>query len=214
MNFTRSWASVCRSGGDLTCLENSLPLNNKDVIKDPSGIALVPLKDYWHWVSSSSENSGPTYAIAEDKVRATFVLGGAHAARLKHLVMGQCGAGVESEQLHISTFVVTCAFIWVCLMKSKESATNNLSRDDDDDDKFYYLLFAFDGRNRLEFSVPTAYFGNCLKPGIVEVKKSELIGENGVLLAAKVIGNKIKEMERSGLRGAEHWIPTLVERIK
>ncbi|XP_007043459.2 PREDICTED: coumaroyl-CoA:anthocyanidin 3-O-glucoside-6''-O-coumaroyltransferase 1 [Theobroma cacao] len=212
MHFMRSWTAVCRSGGDLTCLENSLPLINKDVIKDPGGIELVRLKNYWHWVSFSNENSGPTHAIAEDKVRATFVLGRAHAERLKHLVTGQCRDGVESEQLHISTFVVTCAFIWVCLIKSKDSATNNLSRDDDD--KFYFLLFPFDCRNRLEFPVPPTYFGNCLRPGVVDVTKSELIGENGILLASKVIGNKIKEMERSGLRGAEHWISSLVERMK
>ena len=38
MHFMRSWTSVYRSGGDLTCLENSLPLINKDVIKDPGDL--------------------------------------------------------------------------------------------------------------------------------------------------------------------------------
>ena len=170
------------------------------------------MKSYWHWVSSCTEDYGPTDDVAADKVRATFVLGRTHAERLKHLVKAQYGNRVDSEQLHISTFVVTCALIWVCLIKSKVSATNKLSRDDDD--KFYYFLLSFDCRNRLEFPVPTTYFGNCLKPGVVDVKKSELIGENGIVLAAKVIGNKIKEMERSGLRGAEHWMPALLERIK
>ncbi|XWS63356.1 hypothetical protein CRYUN_Cryun06bG0089100 [Craigia yunnanensis] len=212
MHFMRSWTSVYRSGGDLTCLGNSLPLINKDVIKDTGGIESVQLKEYWHWISSWSENSAPNHDVADDKVRATFVLGRAHAERLKHLVTAQCSNGVDSVQVHISTFVVTCAFIWVCLIKSKESATNNSSQNDDDD-KFYYFLLSFDCRNRLEFPVPTTYFGNCLKPGIVDVKKSKLMGENGIVLAAKAIGSKIKEMERSGLRGAEHWRSTLIERI-
>ncbi|XVE92840.1 hypothetical protein REPUB_Repub01dG0137400 [Reevesia pubescens] len=216
MHFMRSWTSVYRSGGDLTCLENSLPLMNRDMIKDPGGIELVQLKNYWHWVSSCSENSAPTHDVAADKVRATFVFGRAHAERVKQLVTAHCRNGVDSEQYHISTFVVTCAFIWVCLIKSKESATNKLSHaddGDDDDDKFYYFLLSFDCRNRLEFPVPTTYFGNCLKPGLIDVKKSELIGENGIVVAAKSIGSKIKEMERSGLRGAEHWKSSILERI-
>ncbi|KAE8662176.1 HXXXD-type acyl-transferase family protein, putative isoform 2 [Hibiscus syriacus] len=160
MHFMRSWTSVCRSGGDLTDLENSLPLINKDVIKDPT----------------------PTQDITAGKVRATFVLSRAHAERLKHLV-----TAVDTEQQHTSTFMVTCAIVWVCLIKSKESVANNSSHDDDDE-KFYCFLFPYDGRNRLEFPVPTTYFGNCLHPCIVDVKKSELTREDGIVLAAKAIG--------------------------
>ncbi|GMJ06440.1 hypothetical protein like AT1G03940 [Hibiscus trionum] len=199
MHFMRSWTSVFRSGGDLACLENSLPLFNRDVIKDPFGLESVQLKNYWRWVSSCGENSAPTAG----KVRATFVLSRAHAERLKHLV-----TAVDTEQLHISTFVVTCAFIWVCLIKSKESVT------DDDDDKFYYFLFAFDGRNRLEFPVPATYFGNCLQPCVTDVKKSELTGEDGIVLAAKAFGKTIKEMGSRGLRWGEHWASTIIERAK
>ncbi|XVE66700.1 hypothetical protein DITRI_Ditri08aG0099800 [Diplodiscus trichospermus] len=45
------------------------------------------------------------------------------------------------------------------------------------------------------------------------MKKSELIGENGFVLAAKAIGTAVKETEKSGLRGVENWIPRLMERI-
>ncbi|WRX16461.1 hypothetical protein QQP08_008948 [Theobroma cacao] len=194
-------------GGDLTCLEKSIPSWNKDVIKDPDGIESLHLKIYWNWVASNNENTGPTHVAAADKVRATFLLGRAHVEKLKHLV-----TEANSEQLHISTFVVTCAFIWVCLIKSQESSTRNSS--DADDNKYYYFQFPFDCRNRLEFPVPETYFGNCLKPGIAEVKKSELIGENGILLAAKAIGNKIKEIENRGFRDVESWVATLMERTR
>ncbi|EOX98508.1 HXXXD-type acyl-transferase family protein, putative [Theobroma cacao] len=208
MHFMRSWSSVHRAGGgDLTCLEKSIPSWNKDVIKDRDGIESLHLKIYWNWVASNNENSGPTHVAAADKVRATFLLGRAHVEKLKHLV-----TEAKSEQLHISTFVVTCAFIWVCLIKSQESSTCNSS--DADDNKFYYFQFPFDCRNRLEFPVPETYFGNCLKPGIAEVKKSELIGENGILLAAKAIGNKVKEIENRGFRDAESWVATLMERTR
>ncbi|XVE49832.1 hypothetical protein DITRI_Ditri01bG0113700 [Diplodiscus trichospermus] len=211
MNFMRSWASVCRSGGDSTCLENSLPLINRDVIKDPRGLELGFLKLYWQWMSSSSESSSPNHDVAADKVRATFVLDRAHAERLKHLVTAQCRNGVDSEQLHVSTFVVTCAMIWVCLIKSKESAANKLSHDDDDE--LNYFILTFDCRNRLEFPVPPAYFGNCLSGCFVDVKKSELVGENGIVLAAKAIGSKIKELERNILGGLEHCKSSAAEKI-
>ncbi|KAE8727397.1 HXXXD-type acyl-transferase family protein, putative isoform 2 [Hibiscus syriacus] len=207
MHFVRSWTSVYRSGGDLTDLENSRPFINKDVIKDPDGLESVRLKDYWRWVSSCGENSAPSQDITAGKVRATFVLSRAHAQRLKHLV-----TAVDTEQHHISTFVVTCAIIWVCLVKSKECVANNSSLDDDDD-KFYCFLFPYDCRNRLEFPVPTAYFGNCLQPCIVDVKKSELLGEDGIILAAKAIGKTIKETEKRDLRGAEDRISTVIERF-
>ncbi|GMI99672.1 hypothetical protein like AT1G03940 [Hibiscus trionum] len=212
MQLMRCWTSVCRSGGDLTCVDISLPLINRDVIKDPNGMELIALKNYWQWVSSC-ENTTPAKDIGTDKVRATFVLGRAHAETLKNLVTAQCKSCVDSETYHVSTFVVTCAFIWVCLIKSKERVSY-ANGDDDDDDVFYYFLFPIDCRNRLEFPVPTRYLGNCLKPGLVEVKRSDLIGENGIISAAKAIGKGIKEMERSGLRGQQHWQSTIVERIK
>ncbi|MFQ6637319.1 hypothetical protein Gotur_013107 [Gossypium turneri] len=199
MHLMRSWTSVYRSGGDLTCLENSLPFIKRDIIKDPGGIELVLLKNYWDWVSSSGENSASTQDIAADKVRATFVLGRVHAERLKRLVTAQCRSSVDTEQYHISTFVVTCAYIWVCLIKSKESVANNLSHDNGDDE-LYYFLFPYDSRNRLEFWVPTTYLGNCLKPCAIEIKKREVLGESGIILAAKAIGKGIKEMERSDKR--------------
>ncbi|TYH96139.1 hypothetical protein ES332_A12G158200v1 [Gossypium tomentosum] len=170
MHLMRSWTSVYRSGGDLTCLENSLPFIKRDIIKDPGGIELVLLKDYWDWISTSGENSASTQDIAADKVRATFVLGRAHAEKLKHLVTAQCRSSVDTEQYHISTFVL------------------------------YYFLCPYDCRNRLEFWVPTTYLGNCLKPCAIEIKKREVLGESGIILAAKAIGKGIKEMERSDKR--------------
>ncbi|XVF44460.1 hypothetical protein PTKIN_Ptkin02bG0122600 [Pterospermum kingtungense] len=113
MHFMRSRTSIYRSGGDLTCIENSLPLMNKDVIKNPQGIELLLLKQFWHWISSCSENSAVNRDVVPDKVRASFVLERAHAERLKQLVTAHCRNNVDSEQIHISTFAVTCAFIWL-----------------------------------------------------------------------------------------------------
>ncbi|KAE8664062.1 HXXXD-type acyl-transferase family protein, putative isoform 2 [Hibiscus syriacus] len=210
MHFMRFWASGNRSGatdGDLIRLENSLPLINKDVVKDPAGLELAYLKNYWHWVSSRGENSAPPKDITSNKVRATFTFDRARAERLKQLVTTG-----DAEQNHISTFMVTCAFVWVSLIKSKENLAYNLSDNDDDDNKFYYFMFSSDCRNRLEFPVPTTYLGNCLRPCIVDVKRSELIGEDGIVLAAKAIGRAIKEAMRSGWEWAEDPVSAIRKR--
>lgn len=94
------------------------------------------------------------------------------------------------------------------------ATNNNLSHDDDDDDdhdKLYGFLLSFDCRNRLEYPVPPTYFGNCIKPSIVDVKKSELIGENGTVLAAEAIGRKIKEMGRCDFRGIDQCVSSIIE---
>ncbi|KAK8537199.1 hypothetical protein V6N12_043372 [Hibiscus sabdariffa] len=119
----------------------------RDVIKDPNGMELVALKSYWQWVSSC-ENTTPTKEVGTDKVRATFVLGRAHAEILKNLVTAQCKNSVDSGTYHISTFVVTCAFIWVCLIKSKERVSYANS---EDDNVFYYFLFPIDCRTAWNF---------------------------------------------------------------
>ncbi|KAE8075834.1 hypothetical protein FH972_014521 [Carpinus fangiana] len=36
-HFMKSWASICRTGGDLTCLDRSPPFHDRAVIKDPNG---------------------------------------------------------------------------------------------------------------------------------------------------------------------------------
>ncbi|KAE8724772.1 hypothetical protein F3Y22_tig00009942pilonHSYRG00243 [Hibiscus syriacus] len=99
-----------------------------------------------------------------------FMLSRADAERLKHLVT----AADDKQQCHISTFVVGCALIWVCLIKSRP----------------------LDCRNRFRFSVSMTYLWNCLIAGCVIIQKSEAIGDNGIILAAKALGKRIKAIEK------------------
>jgi len=100
------------------------------------------------------------------------------------------------------TFVVACAFTWVNLIKSQEKEAGDLF----DNDKVYYFVFVADYRHRLEVKLPATYFGNCLAICHVPAKKSELLGENGIIMAARAIGKKVKELESGVLVGAEKYI--------
>nr|XP_027127648.1 coumaroyl-CoA:anthocyanidin 3-O-glucoside-6''-O-coumaroyltransferase 2-like isoform X2 [Coffea arabica] len=62
------------------------------------------------------------------------------------------------------------------------------------------------GITRLGFSVPKSYIGNCIAFGRSMVKRDQLVGENGIIYAAKAIGDTIKELDREVLGEADKWI--------
>lgn len=198
-NFMKSWAFMLKAKGRSL---SSLPCYNRDLIKDPNGLETIFLEQWWAWRSNLKvqDTITPTSTTPlEDKLRITLVIGRCDAERMKKCVLIQ--SKQESRSLHLSTFVVTCAFTWACLIKSKDGYNQG------DDDQVHHFSFVADCRNRDEFlDVPVTYFGNCLAVCYVSAKKGELVGENGVVVAAKAIGNRVKELENGVLRGADKWM--------
>ncbi|KAK9285953.1 hypothetical protein L1049_025155 [Liquidambar formosana] len=206
-HFMKTWASIFRSKGDLSCIEKSLPFYNRSAIKDSKGLETILLNEWWTTSRSSWKEDttiSNTTSLPEDKLRATFVLGRHDIERLKQWISTQCKNHNETQPFHISTFVVTCALTWVCLIKAQVSVTSKIQSLDDDE--LCNFCFVADCRNRDEVLVPTTYFGNCLSICFVSAKRGELVGENGVVVAAKAIGSKVKGLESGVLRGAEKWI--------
>lgn len=214
-HFMKSWASVCRtSGGEdlIRSVDMSLqpPFHDRAVVDDPDALELIFLKEWWEWASTWKDDDADVNQNKQlaGKVRATFVMGQTQIERLKGWVKNQCAGSNNLEPLYsTSTFVVTCALIWVCLVKSQEFGEINNSSSSGDD-KPYYFIFVADCRNRLGFSlIPSTYFGNCLAICFVWVKRSELLGLNGIVAAAKAIGKRVRELESSGaVKGAEKWM--------
>ncbi|XWS68566.1 hypothetical protein CRYUN_Cryun04dG0101300 [Craigia yunnanensis] len=205
-HFMKVWASMSRSGGNsAACVEKSVPLFDRNVIqeKDPCGLESILLNEWWSWASNWEEDKIPVHDILANKVRATFIMGRGDIERLKRCVLNQRMKKSESEQLRASAFVVTCALVWTRLIKAQELSASDKKLEDEE---FHYFCFVADCRNRAEFAIPETYFGNCLAICFVRMKRSELLGENGVLAATKAIGNRVWEMENGALRGAEKWI--------
>ncbi|KAE9595268.1 hypothetical protein Lal_00018838 [Lupinus albus] len=208
-HFMKFWASVCRSKGNLASLEGSLamPLHNRDIIEDPKGLKLSFLEEIWSSSKESIESIGLVRDDPVDIVRHTFVLSRDHVEKLKKLVSTKCkthGLGT----LHVSTFVVTCSLIWVCKTISEDtivgtSLTNN--------DESYILAFMADCRNRPEYLIPSTYFGNCLGCGNAVVKRSKLVGENGILEAAIAIGNEVRNLHCEPFKGVERLMSNFTE---
>jgi hypothetical protein len=66
--------------------------------------------------------------------------------------------------------------------------------------------FIAGGITRLEFEVPKNYFGDCVGFGKVSLRRNDLLGEDGVVIAAKEIGSTIKKLDASILGEGETWI--------
>lgn len=80
--------------------------------------------------------------------------------------------------IHLSAYVLTCAFIWVCLIKTQERTIEKCYGDRDPN----YFGFIAGGITRLDLPVPATYFGNCVGFGRAMAMRNELMGEDGVVV--------------------------------
>ncbi|KAL2331758.1 hypothetical protein Fmac_019339 [Flemingia macrophylla] len=207
-HFMKSWSSICRSGGvDFTLVKKSPPCFDREVLRDPKGLEAILLGNYFEERSTWKEKlvgQTPKHVCGDgDYLKATIALGRDDIEGLKRYALNQWAENDEfNAPQYLSKFVVACAFVWVSFMKAKY-------RDDDDDEgeemKEEYFRFAADCRDRLEYPIPATYFGNCLTKCYAVLKRKELKGEDGFLLAVRAISRAITDMKNEPLKGAENW---------
>lgn len=198
-HFMKSWASICKKGGDIDKDTHSLPFHDRSVIKDRNNLELIFLQQWWNWASTWEPiNAAPVV----NKVRATFILNTSQIERLKAWLRNHL-TDLELSLYNMSTFVTTCAFTWACLVKSRKATESESSKLD-------HFCFVADCRNRLDDAIPGTYFGNCLAICFVPLEKGSLLSgqhQHGIVEAAKAIARKLKEVnEKGALRGAERWM--------
>ncbi|KAL6330222.1 hypothetical protein AAG906_040144 [Vitis piasezkii] len=119
--------------------------------------------------------SGSQPQLSTNKVIATFILGQSHVQQLKKWVLSQCPTS------YVSTFTVTCAYVWTCMVKARERSGEKVT-----EDEFEHFVFGADCRALLQPPLPATYF-----------------------VAAKTIGEAIQERLRKKegvLKDAEKWI--------
>ncbi|KAI3812242.1 hypothetical protein L1987_16949 [Smallanthus sonchifolius] len=108
----------------------------------------------------------PSLAGLPDRVRATFVLTRTHINQLKKQVLTQL-----PTPEHVSSFTVTCGYIWSCIAKSLAKVGERKG-----EDELEQFILTVDCRSRLDPPIPASYFGNCGAPCIVTIKKDCVIG--------------------------------------
>ncbi|KAL1827889.1 hypothetical protein ACET3Z_006301 [Daucus carota] len=190
-NFIRTWASINAKQliGEFNYeILDTLPFYDRNVIKDPKGIASIFFK-------AQHENSGAIFSAApnEDRVQATFVMNLAQIQGLKNSVLDKIP--------HVSTFMVACAYVWTCMAKTREALVHETEVEQQ-------LVFGMDARARLDPPVPANYFGNVVLVCWNTLKTSELVGEDGFCKAVeeinKVLDEKINNNE-GVLKGLETY---------
>ncbi|KAK4777392.1 hypothetical protein SAY87_017579 [Trapa incisa] len=122
-----------------------------------------------HRTGNPSPNPIPSQP-GDEVYRATFAVSRDHIDRLKSWILKQS----EEQLLRVSTFVAICAYAWVCLVKSMEAEKVTGSSNTD---PVYGFVFSVDCRGRLG---------------------DDLVGRQGILLAARAIGAKVKELGEEG----------------
>ncbi|KAJ8427341.1 hypothetical protein Cgig2_016496 [Carnegiea gigantea] len=195
--FMHSWASLCKHGELPPGLE---PTFDRAVVLDPNGLEPILLNRFWESVPGSIIPAPATMCLG--LVRSTFVMGPADIAKAQQWILAECERKNRPYPVLLSPYVVTCAFIWACLVRAQSEglAQTRIPKGP------MYFGFIAGGITRLRYRVPGNYFGNCVAFGRAIAQREELLGNDGVLVAADAIGQAIKKLNRDVLDEAGNWI--------
>ncbi|XP_068641196.1 phenolic glucoside malonyltransferase 1-like [Aristolochia californica] len=194
-NFLRTWASICKAGGDDVSVANNLPLYDRALVGD-----LEELKRKWiEEVKKIQLGSGRGRWMRKEfqvngGVRGTLVLKRAHIEKLR-LRLTSSGYDVGPRP---STYTITTAYVWECMCKAR-GVTGGETSD---------FVFTVDCRRRLNPPAPATYFGNCIGAAFVEADGSEMSRENGFAVAAETIHRTIQGLKEGGetLKETIYWL--------
>ncbi|MCE5166532.1 CDK-activating kinase assembly factor mat1 [Datura stramonium] len=187
--FQKTWALLNKFGGNEQFLADGLiPFYDRSLIKDPHGQGVSIWDDMKHKLDMSTIIVTPP---PPDKVRGTFIIGWDDITRLKKLILSR-----RSNLTHITSFTVTCAYVWTCLIKS-----DVVTGEEIDENRTEFFLCVADCRSRLNPPLPQSYFGNCLVSVITKASRVNLTRKEGFTIAAELIGETIQKRMKD-----EEWI--------
>ncbi|XP_047160370.1 malonyl-CoA:anthocyanidin 5-O-glucoside-6''-O-malonyltransferase-like [Vigna umbellata] len=209
--FIKAWASLCKTNDDYSESSPSLapelePFFDRTVIKSPSELGFdleIDLAEMLTKLFPSENSDGrclkllPFPPRLEEHVRGTFVLTGPDLERIKNRVLSKWDsvdiveAESNSKPTKLSTFVLTCAYTFVCIAKAWHRVEKEKNK--------FASGFTMDCRARLEPPIPENYFGNCVWGSMVDAKPSAFLEEEGLVNIAKSTHSKIKEMLDKGV---------------
>jgi Transferase family len=203
MHFVKSWAATSRVG-PVNTRGLPPPIFDRAMLSDPNNLYFKTLSEMKGILSKGPPPASDPPLKQSQPLISTFVLTREQINDLKEGLI----AKFNGLPLHCSSFTVACAYAWVCLIKSQETANHNGFTE-----KSANLLFSVECRSRLEPPIPAGYFGNCLRPCFVEANMQELHLQGGVFTAAMAIGKAIKGLEEGVLQGAEGWFTKILSLV-
>ncbi|CAB4305227.1 unnamed protein product [Prunus armeniaca] len=208
-SFLKHWAHLCKHGGLSSSLlpEPPKPCYDRRAVKDPAGIEAIYLKE---WLNAGGPNNTSLMSLGVkefplDSIRGTFEFTRAKIEALRQSVMTMMAKKKQQDHsvLHLSTFSLTCAYTWVCLVKAEEIKAEKV-----------LLVFSADCRSRLDPPLPATYFGNCIAGRGVVAETKGLLGEDGLFVALNAISESIKSLDKTVLDGPETWVSRMLNALQ
>jgi len=211
--FIKAWSSIYKSLEEETKSPNLEPLLEpfleREVIKDPNDFENLFINT-WNRISSHFDKSNERsiqimsnafQPIVKDSVRATFELTREDLEKINNRVLSKWnnieeGSQEQEPPKKLSTFVLTCAYVSVCMAKA-------IQQSESDKKQKFSFGFPVDCRSRFDPPIPKNYFGNCVSNHIIDTDPYDFTKEDGVVIVAKKIYNKAKEMDKGFLDGIE-----------
>ena len=207
--FLNTWTYLCKHNQNeksLLLLPELRPSFDRTGLQDSFGLESVYLKQWEARIIPGSELNSrslklmPDLGVPSNLLRATFRLPREAINELKESVLRYHQAGLNpGKQLHLSTYVITCAYVSVCLVKA---------RGGDDNRKVYYVC-SVDCRSRLEPPLPQNYFGNCVAVHHMVAEAKAFMEENGVAIVAEKLSDLINGLENGLFQGAKERLVML-----
>ncbi|XP_048435013.1 phenolic glucoside malonyltransferase 2-like [Pyrus x bretschneideri] len=207
--FFKIWGHLCKHGGGEEGVPPPLPSYDRKVINDPAGLHEIYSND---WLRLGGPNNRSLLPLEVkrpgDSIQATFEFTHAKIETLRRLAMRTMMTknkeqGDHSKLFHLSTFSLTCAYTWVCLVKAEETKTERV-----------FFIIPVDCRSRLDPPLPPTYFGNCIAGHLAVAETKDLLGEDGMLVALKAIRDVIKSLDKTLLEGAETWVSRMFNTLQ
>lgn len=217
--FERSWAYFCKqliqmqqqnlNNSSILLPTELIPCFDRTLIKDRKGLDVVYAN---HWLAFQSDKrslklvSMPALKAHSSMVRKSFELTREDIKKLRDKVQGNEVLIRQAKELHLSSYVLTCAYVYVCLVKAMGV----------EGDATVMLRVAANCRSRLDPPLPVNYFGNCVISGHgTPAKASDVVDpENGIAFVADKLSDLVKGLKREVIEGSEEKILNLLKYVK
>ncbi|KAJ1435338.1 Transferase [Sesbania bispinosa] len=200
-SFIKSWAYLCNRLGEdspSSLPPELVPFYDRKVIKDPCELEAKYISD---WLKHGGPNNRSLMVwdlqVPEESIRGLFQLSRSDIEKLKQFVVSKQKG---KKNLHLSTFVLSVAFAWVCRVKAEEIKNKRV-----------VMALNIDCRTRLEPPLSPTYFGNCVGGKLAIAETRELLGEDGLIVAVEVLNEALETLKDGVLKGAENWSSWLLE---
>ncbi|KAM3343513.1 phenolic glucoside malonyltransferase 1-like [Capsicum galapagoense] len=191
LGFIKAWAMLHKFGGNEQHLSKEfIPFYDRSVLKDPYKQGMY----IWEEIKQRNIEMRDIVTPPEHKVRGTFTIKRDDIEKLKNLILSRR----QSTLSHVTSFTLTCAYVWTCLLKVEGAIGEEII----DDNVLKFFVCAGDSRVRFNPPLPQSYFGNCLVGYVARTTHADLVGKEGFTIAVELIGKSIKKW----MKDDDEWI--------